>query len=132
MHPLVLLADDDEPYNRYATGKFAGAMDVGAAAAAPLPFFGLCAVANILWVAFTTYWRLTHFWFTHRMMHPWFKKVGKKQPPWYDGGRSRHWVMHHTVASLICAVTMLCHVFCTVTPLLRHDVFCWSQQLHLS
>lgn len=46
----------------YATGTFANGS---------LPFFGAFAAYNVGWVACTTYWRLTHFWFTHRMMHPW-------------------------------------------------------------
>jgi hypothetical protein len=46
-------------------------------------FWGAGAIFNVLWVATTTYWRLTHFWFIHRGMHPWFKKgsaVGKYFP----------------------------------------------------
>jgi hypothetical protein len=46
----------------YAIGFFAGATQ---------DFFGANAFSNITWVAFTTYWRLTHFWLVHRMMHPW-------------------------------------------------------------
>mmetsp|Transcript_9285 Transcript_9285/g.28151 ORF Transcript_9285/g.28151 Transcript_9285/m.28151 type:complete len:322 (-) Transcript_9285:66-1031(-) len=34
-------------------------------------FFGAAMLCNLSTVAFTTYWRLTHFWFVHRMMHPW-------------------------------------------------------------
>jgi len=58
----------------YATGKFANGAE---------PFFGTTALttANVAWVALTTYWRLTHFWFVHRMMHPWktktFPDIGK-------------------------------------------------------
>jgi hypothetical protein len=37
-------------------------------------FWGSGAVCNVLTVLFTTYWRLTHFWFVHRMMHPWRTK----------------------------------------------------------
>jgi len=47
----------------YATGRF------GEAATAA--FFGTAAISNLVWVLCTTYWRLTHFWFVHRMMHPW-------------------------------------------------------------
>lgn len=45
-------------------------------------FWGSGAVCNVLTVVFTTYWRLTHFWFVHRMMHPWRTKwvpdIGKQ------------------------------------------------------
>ena len=46
----------------YAKGTFTGGTQL---------FFGAAVAANCGWVALTTYWRLTHFWFTHRMMHPW-------------------------------------------------------------
>lgn len=46
----------------YATGRFAGGMTA---------FFGVAVASNLAWVLTTTYWRLTHFWLVHRMMHPW-------------------------------------------------------------
>ena len=46
----------------YAKGTFSGGTQL---------FFGAAVAANCGWVALTTYWRLAHFWFTHRMMHPW-------------------------------------------------------------
>merc|ERR1711934_545928 len=57
-----------------------------------LPSFWASPVWSVMWIVFVIYWRDFHFFFAHRLMHPYFPKSHKLAH--LDAGRFLYRIAH--------------------------------------